>query len=81
MDHIGTRAEHLADLYDLWSSGHMLFSRKSYPTEYETVVMDELNTCMRYLAAYMQKDYNASSYAREINNLGSLPPGKDDESS
>lgn len=69
MSHVGTRAEHLFDLYDLWNEGLTIMERSSYHSVFEKTQMDELKAALKLLSAHMQKDYSSTPYARVINDL------------
>jgi hypothetical protein len=74
MDDIGTRMEHLADLHELWTSGIEILSRGTYQTVFEQAMIEELEIARTLLARHMAKDYQQSSYAQEINKIGTTPP-------
>lgn len=68
LNDVGTRREHLMDLYDLWAfaleilNGPLLLQDKSQDTR-----RSELESAMRLLFAALEKDYNEGVYSRAIN--------------
>jgi hypothetical protein len=73
MTDYGTRLEHLLDLHELWMNGIEILSRGTYQTEFEKEMIEELRIASTLLARHMTKDYNQSTYAKEINRLGTDP--------
>jgi sugar phosphate isomerase/epimerase len=75
MDHVGRRVDHLAELHELWSDGLALLTRPDiYHTVLEEKMAEELEICIRHLEHHMAKDFNISTYGKEINKLN-----KDDD--
>lgn len=66
---VGTRAEHLSDLHDLWAFAFGLLTAGSYHTELEVKQAQELEVALNLLEIQMQTCYDPTSYAQVINKL------------
>lgn len=75
MDDYGRRLDHLMDLQELWSTGLAIARRakdsESYQSEAEIKTEAELEICLKYLGAHMEKDFleSRTEIARVINEL------------
>lgn len=73
MDHVGTRIQHLTDLYELWQTGLDVLERyDKHSAEYETRKRD-LETVLRMLRFQMEKSYRDDPYRRNIDAIGNKP--------
>lgn len=68
-DDVGTRLEHAMDLQNVWSTALGILTGPGYHTELEKLKATRLEIALALLQNYMEMGYNATSYAKEINNL------------
>jgi hypothetical protein len=69
MDDVGTRAEHLADVQDLWSMALCILTTGTYHSDEERKQAQELETALKLLENHMTHNFNQTGYARIINDL------------
>lgn len=75
LDDIGTRAEHLADLQDIWGFAYQMLTTDSYHTEGEVHQAAELKIALDLLTHHMMSGRDmVTPYAVVINNLPKNPP-------
>jgi hypothetical protein len=73
MDHVGTRAEHLADLQDLWSFAYSQLISDRWHSEGEKHQAAELEVALDLLETHMQSQYRPTANAKVINELPKPP--------
>lgn len=66
LDHVGTRAKHLFDLYDLWSTGLDILERYDKESSTYAERKKELETGLKMLRFRMEKSYGEDFYRRTI---------------
>lgn len=70
LDDVGTRAEHLADLQDIWGFAYQMLTTDGYHTEGEVHQAAELATALDLLTNHMMSGRNlVTPYAKIINDL------------
>ena len=69
MDDVGTRAQHLMDLYDIWTVGLQYMENGHYITVGEQSKIDELKSAIKLLVHHMEHEYRQLPYAAAINQL------------
>lgn len=69
MDDIGSRAEHMADLHDLWSFAYGQLTTDRYHSGNEDIQAKELEIALNLLVHHMESEYRPTTYAQVINNL------------
>ena len=69
MEDIGTRREHLLDLYELWSVGKGILESLNHLSTGEELRLKELDSALKLLWYHMQNDYDARGYVTTINSL------------
>lgn len=71
MTDVGTRLEHMTDLYEMWSEGLLILenSEKRYSTPLGAAQLQELRHALQLLWFHMAKDYNQYAYSIEIARL------------
>lgn len=76
IDDVGTRAEHLLDLYDIWGCGLEILTRPNlWHNSRELEQAQELKVALKYLMHHMEAGApNVVHYAVVINNLPKNPP-------
>ncbi len=68
-DDVGTRLTHLMELQDLWATTLGILTRPGFHTVLEKERAGQLEIALALLQHHMEKDYDPTSTAREINNL------------
>lgn len=71
MEDVGTRLEHMTDLYDMWKYGHSILenSEKRFSTPLGQAQLTELANALQLLWFHMANDYNQYAYSGEISRL------------
>lgn len=69
MDDVGTRAQHLHELYDIWTEGLAYMSNGHYLTVGDKIKIQELESAIKLLTFHMKLGFSDTGYAREINQL------------
>ena len=76
MDDVGTRAEHMSDLQDIWSGGLAMLLSGTYhaPQELDddgncVEQVKELEIALKLLENHMTHAYSDVKYAKDINDL------------
>jgi hypothetical protein len=73
MDDVGTRAEHLADVQDIWSTALSILTIGTYHSTDEKRQAQELEVALKLLENHMTYNYDQTGYARAINELPQDP--------
>ena len=67
---VGTRIEHLMELQDFWSTAYSIMTAKNtWPSTIEIERAKQLQTALDLLQNVLEKEYNFTIYAIEINDL------------
>lgn len=71
MSDVGTRLEHLIDLYELWSEGVRILevSENLHETLFGQTQLNELRTAKQFLWWHMEKDYDRFQYSTVIDRM------------
>ena len=69
MDDVGTRFQHLTDLYELWLDGIDILDKWEKKSPYYEEKRKELENATRLLAIYFMKDYQDDTDRMLINSL------------
>ena len=69
MDDVGTRAQHLHDLHEIWTEGLVYMNNGHYLTVGDKVKIQELEHAIKLLTFHMKNGYSDTTYAREINQI------------
>jgi len=69
MDDVGTRAEHLADVQDIWSTALSILTIGTYHSTDEKRQAQELEVALKLLENHMTYNYDQIVYAKVINAL------------
>lgn len=69
MDDVGTRAEHLSDLHELWSFAYGQVTKEGWHNETEKEQAIKLSAALTMLMHHMQSEYKPTMYAQVINSL------------
>ena len=69
LDDVGTRKEHLLDLYELWAVGRGILERNGSLSSTEQARLIDLEIALKLLWYHLTQDYNANRYIDEINQL------------
>ena len=68
MEDVGTRMEHLTELYELWKTGLDILERYDKSGPFYERKKEELEDALRLLGFHMQKDYHEDAIRKEIDN-------------
>jgi hypothetical protein len=71
MDDVGTRMEHLTQLYELWKTGLDVIERFDKNSPFYEERKTELESSLKLLAYHMEKDYSENSYRQAVDTLPS----------
>lgn len=71
MDDVGTRSEHLVDLYDMWNEGLTIAenSEKRFSTPMGAAQVAELKHAVQLLWFHIAKDYDRFQHSQVIDRL------------
>ena len=70
MNDVGTRLEHMMQLQDLWGFGlQQLTTNNVNHSQKEVEQAKKLESALELLTYHMMNDYDASAYAKAINEL------------
>lgn len=69
LDDVGTRKEHLLDLYELWAVGRGILERNGSLSSMEQARFIDLDIALKLLWYHLSQDYNVNRYIDEINQL------------
>ena len=70
MNDVGTRLEHMMQLQDLWGFGlQQLTTNNVRHSQKEVEQAKKLESALELLTYHMMNDYDATVYAKEINDL------------
>lgn len=69
MDDVGTRAQHLHDLHEIWTEGLAYMQNGHYLTVGDKVRIEELEHAIRLLTFHMRLGYSDTPYAKDINQI------------
>src|ERR1700688_3044697 len=69
LDDVGTRMQHLTELYDLWSTGLDVITRFDRHAPFYAEKKKELENALKLLMFHMQKDYKDKSIREEVDLL------------
>jgi hypothetical protein len=69
LNDIGTRAEHLMELQDIWNFALGLLTTSVWHSDREKHQAEELQIALDLLMSHVQSMYVPTFYAREINAL------------
>lgn len=69
MDDVGTRAEHMSDLQELWSGALCILTTGTYHNPDEIRQAEEVEIALKLLENHMCHAYDQTGYARVINDL------------
>lgn len=75
MEDVGTRLDHLADLYDMWNEGLTIAenSEKRHSTPMGAAQVRELQHAVQLLWYHMTTDYDSFQYSTVIARLPKAP--------
>ena len=65
----GKRLEHMMDLQDLWSGAYAILTGPGWHNPEEERQAKELEIALKLLGHHMQNDFDATQYAKVINDL------------
>ena len=69
MDDVGTRAEHMSDLQELWSGALCILTTGTYHNPDEIRQAEEVEIALKLLENHMTHTYSDVKYAKDINDL------------
>ena len=69
MDDVGTRAQHLHDLHEIWTDGLDYMNNGHYLTVGDKLKIEELENAIKLLTFHMKLGYSDTGYSREINQI------------
>lgn len=69
MDDVGTRMQHMVELYDIWTEGLACMNNGHYLTVGDKARIEELEHAIKLLTYHMKNGYSDTTYAREINQI------------
>lgn len=69
MDDVGTRAEHLLELHDIWGSCYAILTAQGWHSAQEKEKARKIQVAMDMLTNYLEIGYSYTLYARETNKL------------
>ena len=71
MEDMGTRMQHLTDLYELWNTGLDVIERFDKHSPFYEVRKRELENALKLLCYHLEKDYSENSYRQAVDTLPS----------
>lgn len=69
MNDVGTRAEHLHELFDIWSFALGYLTTSSWHSPHEHAQAEKLEIALELLSHHMQSEFDITTYAKTINEL------------
>ena len=69
MNDVGTRAEHLHELFDIWSFALGYLTTSSWHSPHEHAQAEELEIALELLEHHMQSEFDITPYAKTLNEL------------
>ena len=71
MDDVGTRMQHLTELYELWQTGLDVIERFDKHSPFYEERKKELQHALKLLVYHLEKDYSENSYRQAVDTLPS----------